>query len=507
MKNNVATAVGRFLVVFAFVFAVMLLVSKDSYMHDLSNHYDSAWFFMCGKAWVNGLVPYVDFTDSKGPLLWAVYALGYVISPYSYIGVFWLSCLAWTVTLLLAWRSAVVLLENERSAFVAMTAVALAGLLPHVHNETRCEDFAMPFVAFVVYALCCAMWRREWSWTLGVGIGVSVAATALMKYNITVMLMPFVLLAWVTAWRRCGETVSRLCMQGAVGALAVALPFFVCFMIEGNLLAFVNEYLFVTLHTTGNTGVVDNTLRSLLSPAGVCVVGVFVVSAWAMVRLMPCYKKAALVCNVLFFTVCAINSRSYYFTIYSPFAVFAGVALVGAYSAFFTRRSVALLSVLTVAALLVGSNLYSHDLRNVDNGDFFTQNNAIRREFYAMECMVAQVPEARMVCVTGANVGVCSGALPACKYWATQWGSTSEMDRQQIDACVSGRADFAVVPSAPECRHIVDEIKRAGWHVYDFSDGPMSYILMSRKLLDVRRDACRMSNVDVLLKRRPQFCR
>lgn len=507
MKNNAVGASVRFLAVFAFVFVVMLLVSKDSYLHDMGNHYDSAWFFMCGKAWVNGLTPYVDFADSKGPLLWAIYALGYVLSPYSYVGVFWLSCVAWTVTLLLAWRSAFACLENERMAFVAMLAVALAGLSPHVHNETRCEDFAMPFVAFVAYALCVAGVRRKWNRTMGVGLGVCVAATALMKYNITVMLAPFVLLAWAMARHCCGESLKRLALQGAAGALAVALPFVVCFAVEGNIGAFVNEYLFVTLHTTGNTGVIGNTLRSVFSPTGFSVIVVFAVASWSMARLMPCYRKAALVCHGLFFAVCAVNSRPYYFTIYSPFAVFAGVAVVGACRAFFSRRRAAVAAVAAVAALLVVSNLFMHDLRHGDYGDFFTQDNALRHEFYAMESIVAQVPEARMVCVAGVNVGICSGALPACKYWATQWGSTPEMVRQQIDACVNGLADFAVVPSDPECSPVVSEIQRAGWHSYDFSDGPTKYVLLSRRRLGVKTADCRMTGLDVVLKRRPPFCR
>ena len=44
-------------------------------------HNDSAWFFMCGKAVMNGLTPYVDFTDSKGPLLWLIYGIGYLRAP------------------------------------------------------------------------------------------------------------------------------------------------------------------------------------------------------------------------------------------------------------------------------------------------------------------------------------------------------------------------------------------------------------------------------------------
>lgn len=72
---------------------LLFIISPDSYTHDLYARYDSAWFFMCGKAWMEGLTPYVDFADSKGPLLWLIYGIGYLISPYNYIGVFWLSCL------------------------------------------------------------------------------------------------------------------------------------------------------------------------------------------------------------------------------------------------------------------------------------------------------------------------------------------------------------------------------------------------------------------------------
>ena len=30
---------------------------------------------------MNGLTPYVDFTDSKGPLLWLIYGIGYLRAP------------------------------------------------------------------------------------------------------------------------------------------------------------------------------------------------------------------------------------------------------------------------------------------------------------------------------------------------------------------------------------------------------------------------------------------
>lgn len=473
-------------------------------MHDLSTHYDSAWFFMCGKSWANGLTPYVDFTDSKGPLLWIIYALGYAVSPHSYIGVFWLSCMAWTATLFFAWRCAAMFLKNECAAFVAMLPVALVGLQPLVHNETRCEDFAMPFVAFIVYSLCSAASIRRWNWHVGMGVGVCIAATAFMKYNITLMLLPFVLLVWAMARRRCRVPFARLFWQGAVGAMVVSVPFIVFFLMKGNLSDFIAEYLLVTLRTTGDTGLVANTMHTILSPLGVYVLILFFATAYSMANMLPCHRKVALLCNALFIALCSINSRQYYFTIYSPFVVFVGIMAVGACKALQGRRA-AWLSAFFAALFLITSNLYAYCFRHADIGDFFTQDNAIRRNFYTIESLVAQVPHARMVSFVGVNVGICSETLPACKYWATQTGATSGMMREQIEACTSGKADFAVLTK--DCDEIINEIIKAGWHTYDFSKGPFEYILLSRHRLASERRCCRVTNMDVLLKRRPAFCK
>ena len=441
---------------------------------------------MCGKAWMNGMTPYTDFTDSKGPLLWLVYGIGYLLAPHSYVGVFWLSCLAWTVTLLLAWRGAAMLLKNENASFAAMLVPALAGLCPIVHNETRCEDFAMPFVAFVTYALCRAMSGGRWKWQTDLMLGASMAATLLMNYNITAMLLPFVLLTWAVARKRCQACVSRSAAFALGGAAAVVAPFAVYFTLKGNLADFANEYLLVTLHTTGNTGIAAYTLHSLTSPSGIYAMAMFALSAACLAKLLPCCKKLSVACKVWFFAVCAVNSRFYYFDIYSPFTLFAATAAAMRIKALHRSRT-ALCCAVGTAAVLMASNLWIHDLRHADYGDFFTQDNAARHEFYDMECLVAQVPHAKMVAVAGVGTGICSGALPACKYWATQWGCTDDMLRQQIEACTSGKADFAVVPSA--ITEIISELKGAGWHAYDFADGPYKYVLMSKHRLGKRRTA------------------
>ena len=41
-------------------------------------HYDSAYFQSVGKLWLSGTIPYRDFFDNKGPLLFLINAMAYI---------------------------------------------------------------------------------------------------------------------------------------------------------------------------------------------------------------------------------------------------------------------------------------------------------------------------------------------------------------------------------------------------------------------------------------------
>ena len=144
----------------AFIFfsiLILLVLSPDSYlMHPYGVRCDSAWFFTCGKAWAEGLTPYIDFADSKGPLLWLIYCLGYLLSPTSYHGVFWLSVLAYAIAFAFIWRTSR-LFVGKREALLVLCAMPLFLFFITYHNEVRAEDFCMPAICGGIYFTCSAM--------------------------------------------------------------------------------------------------------------------------------------------------------------------------------------------------------------------------------------------------------------------------------------------------------------------------------------------------------------
>ena len=193
IKNN--SDLKAFLILSLFVFSIMFLVSQDSYLYDLYGRCDSAWFFMAGKAWMNGMIPYVDFSDSKGPLLWLIYGIGYLISNTTYIGVFWVSVILYTFTFFFYYKIANIFFNNNKISLSASFLMALAHF-SLLYNETRSEDICQIFIASSLYFTLRLFFHKittnevlRTSFVLGIGF----AGCLMIKFTIAAMLAIFAL--------------------------------------------------------------------------------------------------------------------------------------------------------------------------------------------------------------------------------------------------------------------------------------------------------------------------
>ena len=121
---------------FLMSFVLLFFLSPDSYVRQVFGRLDSAMFFTQGHAWLKGMVPYVDFTDSKGPLLLAIYALGAWLSPTTYHGVFWISVIVYTLIFFFLYHAARLLLDDhDGHRALAATILCVCGGVP-VSNHT-----------------------------------------------------------------------------------------------------------------------------------------------------------------------------------------------------------------------------------------------------------------------------------------------------------------------------------------------------------------------------------
>ena len=242
---------------FLFSVLTLLFASPDSYLYDLWLREDSAWFFVNGKAWMNGMEPYVDFADSKGPLLFLIYGIGYLLSPYNYLGIFWLSCIVYTICFFLTYKSARIFIDH-RHALLATFLMALAYFFPAIHWEVRAEDFCLPFVLLSFYAFLALFYKQKELPTdrqinrYAFFFGISLGATLMIKFSVTAIIGIFPLMGIIYVIREKRLTPQTI-GYGLAGLAVPTLPFLLYFLFKGTTSAFFTEYFCNTLSTVSSS--------------------------------------------------------------------------------------------------------------------------------------------------------------------------------------------------------------------------------------------------------------
>jgi len=492
----------------AWSFALLFFVSPDSYTHDLFFRWDSAVFFSCGKAWMEGMRPYVDFADSKGPVLWLIYGVGYLISNYDYIGVFWLSVLAYTVVFYLDFLIALLFLKNKKLAMLVVILLPLVYFNPWYHFEVRAEDWCFPVLTATLYSLCLMLYGKEtekmkMARITAFMIGLCFMWTFLIKYSVTVMVS--ISFCGILLYYLICEKMSLVMpsLFFVLGCLVLGAPFCAYMLYSGVLGSFVDEYLLNTMATVQSANSPDKYLREWLSTlndayyaalffAGI--LGTLLVS-----RRMKKYKYAFVFMFFVFYGISIHHAiHLYYLSINLFLLVFLFIWFVEQMRHLFLAKikRVTLTGALSVFLLTIITNY------TFTEGFFvpclFFKDGQRRKDYYEIAYYLAQVSKPTIVYynLTDRGYGVPAGALPGSVYWTSQTGATKEMVRVQYEDVVSMKSDFVLAhQTAPN-----DSLFTKLGYVLQCNTAGLS--LYSRYSLPPMPSDFSVSNMDVLLKRR-----
>ena len=503
---------------------ILFFISQDSYFYDLHTRVDSAWFFMSGKAWMNGLTPYVDFADSKGPLLWLIYGLGYLIQHTNYLGVFWISCIWYGVTYFISYKIARIFLKDSLCALTCSIIMTLAFFNPWFHDEVRAEDFSLLFLNLSLYRVCLIMYSEEVSQktllTTFALLGFSFGALLLIKYNIAVIQAIFILCALIYLIR---EKINwwKPFLWGVAGFCAVTVPFLCYFLIKGNLMPFIQEYFINTFHTVATidpnwcprnlllTAVhTDNPLLMYLlewgdliySPSLVAVLSVLLLGGAIFLKKKMPYNWMPLLVSAWVFAITIRHHTDYYFNICSFLSIFLITGLLSLFSE--VGKKTVLVTVI-VSLIIIPFHILAYSFKVSIFND-----NINQRDFYKVSYIMSQVKNPTIVNAYEYELGygILSESMPAGKYWTKQNGVTPEMMKEHEDLILSGKADFVIINKDlfPDGRFITGrQLTDIGYKEYLQFGELNNYLLFSnREGLDVKENAT-PSVVDLFLKKNP----
>ncbi len=500
-----------------------LFISPFSPLYIESVKGDVSWWYMCGKAWAEGMTPYVDFADSKGPLLWGFFRLGYSMSPGTYAGLFWLEIPLTCACLCALYRMASLYLPSRSWRVVAVVVVGLFMFSRTWYTHMRAETLCLPFLIYSVHvALEAARGRLPHCRRAAFFLGFGCAWAFLVKYNLAVLVgaaLPFLLFA---AWKRSSPAaVAGVIASFLAGLFVLLLPFACWAWYEGWLMPCIHEYLVNTagticsLHSHGIIeGIVQKCIlvvpRCCTAYLLLCIIGAV---ALAKEKAEPLLFRLSPLLLLLFYVLLIYPSMqewTYYTMVIIPFCLLPVCCVLR----FFRGIRLSRLSLGGILAALALFPVCAQDV-SIKPSFFYFQRGG--RNFMFREAVAQEIAVPKIMCLGHESAfGITAGSLPACRYWSLQVGASDEMVQERYEAIRAGVPDFVegqmssqIICYNGDYRSIPDgmdgemgqALKAGGYHeIYrNFATGEVVY----GKKDAIPRDGYERRKLrDILLKRR-----
>ncbi len=207
---------------------------------DFRCEYDLNIYYLIGNAWMQGVVPYSELSDLKGPLTFLQHGLGSLLTPGSLCGIALLH--APILGIMLLYTLKLCSLYIRRSSAWAITGVFFIFNLSYGANPAELTTTLQMVVLY--HLLVWARGKRNFFCDRHFFlIGLSIAVALLTKYNQLVFFVPAsLLMLWVHRHR-----VARALGLMLLGFVPLTAGFILCLHLQGALGAMWEEYIMTAI--------------------------------------------------------------------------------------------------------------------------------------------------------------------------------------------------------------------------------------------------------------------
>lgn len=182
-KNN---WLKSYLYCFMLAFLFLSICSKNSFLYYMNDWVDANAFFTVGKGMMNGVIPYQQLFEQKGPLLYLIYGIGYLLDHRGFFGVFILEIISFSIFLYYAYKMLRLFL-NEKKTYMILPLFTFSILaLKSFSHGGSVEEFTLPFFMFSLYQLVGYLKQEEIliARKIVFGVGVIAGCVLWLKYTL-----------------------------------------------------------------------------------------------------------------------------------------------------------------------------------------------------------------------------------------------------------------------------------------------------------------------------------
>ena len=243
---------------------VLLFCTKSSPLYPTNDWVDTNCFFTVGKSMFEGRVPYLDIYEQKGPLLYFLYGLCYLVSPTSFFGGYLLETASAAATLFCFYLTIRLYTDKPAAALICLPFLALA-----IYSSASfayggsAEELCLPMTAYSVYALMKYLRYGKDSRPNGamlVAVGLLAGAVLFIKFSMLgsyTAWIAYIAVVSLVRTKKFGELL-RCCGLFLLGIALSAVPWALYFGINNAVGDFLTAYFYnnIFLYTGKSFGII-----------------------------------------------------------------------------------------------------------------------------------------------------------------------------------------------------------------------------------------------------------
>lgn len=186
MKTKRKTVIS-IIISFVIVFLISLIFLPASPLHSIGNTWnDTNAMLTVGQAWKNGIVPYKEIFEQRGPIMFFYYLLANLVSSQGYLGLFIIEIANLFFLYFISFKflkliKKSLILNAFLASFLPLAFIASAGF----EEGGSPEEFAAPWVLLGIYLIFKAYKKNYLNWkTISFLIGICASLVFWIKYSI-----------------------------------------------------------------------------------------------------------------------------------------------------------------------------------------------------------------------------------------------------------------------------------------------------------------------------------
>lgn len=478
--------------------AFLLICSKSSPLYPLNDWVDANTYFTVGKGFFRGYIPYAELYDQKGPIVFALFGLASLISDGSFLGVYVLETLCFSLFLLGAYQLISLFTQKNRLLALPILAAGVLSSLAFSHGGSV-EELCMPIFAWSLYDSM-RYFKTQYPEKIPLRTvfvnGLLAGVLLMTKFNLLGFHFAWMAVVAISQFvrREWKHGLAACCLF--LGAMAlVCVPWVIYFTCVGKMDAFVRFYFYENIfgysYLDGGSvlqipiAVIKSTLAAFyrnLPYTAFIILGVVWFTLQKRDKVKPVEKiNLWCLCALMTFGVyCGGQGFRYYALVLAAFASLGLIPLL----LFWNERVVkkfegkklarfilpALIVVCLAFALINTDNRYMLGMRKEETpqGRFALKAEAVKTEetvtLFSYGC-----PDFGFY--LAANV------MPQCRFFATGNFNLPETSIEQDALLNSGAAEFVVTANRP--------MKRGDYRLIDeaslrYEESEITYYLYQR---------------------------